>query len=98
MRVEFGLKRLEPLGLDAGFVHEAGVVTAPDTININGLIPNPIYPASSYSPSGYFIYDNALFFPTQPYLDNPGVLFSTVGLPGVEWNLFSIAPTLLSVG
>ena len=65
---------------------------APDTID--QLIPNPIYPNSSYSASGYFIYDNALFFPTQPYLDNPGVLFSTVGLPGIEWNLFSISPTV----
>jgi hypothetical protein len=68
---------------------------APDTIN--GLIPNTVYPASSYSPSGAFIYDNALFFPTQPHLDNPGVLFTTAGLPGVEWNLFSIAPTVYSL-
>src|ERR1700681_1981696 len=60
---------------------------APDTID--QLIPNSHYPTSSYSGSGCFIYDNALFFPTQPYLDNPGVLFSTFGLPGIEWNLFS---------
>jgi hypothetical protein len=70
---------------------------APD--NINGLIANPnINLASGLSPSGYSIFDNALYSPpSQPYLDNPGVLFTTAGLPGVEWNLFSIAPDVYSL-
>jgi hypothetical protein len=68
---------------------------APDTIN--SLIPNPGFPNSSYSGSGYFIYDNALFFPTQPYLDNPGVLFSTNLAPGIEWNLYSQSATLYTL-
>ena len=68
---------------------------APDTID--QLIPNTNYPNSSYSGSGYFIYDDALFFPMQPYLDNPGVLFSTHGLPGIEWNLYSQSATLYTL-
>lgn len=80
--------------LDISGVLAGPGLPAPDTIT--ALIPNPGYPASSYSPSGAFIYDNALF-PTQPYLDNPGVLFRTAGLAGVEWNLFSIAPTVYSL-
>jgi hypothetical protein len=68
---------------------------APDTID--QLIPNPNFPNSSYSGSGYFIYDDALFFPTQPYLDNPGVLFSTNALPGIEWNLYSQSATLYTL-
>ena len=59
---------------------------------IVGVVGNPNFPASSYSPDGAFIYDNALFS-TQPYLDNPGVLFTTVGNTAGFWNLFSVSPT-----
>jgi hypothetical protein len=41
-----------------------------------GVVLNPSYPGSSYSPDGGFIYDNAQYS-SQPYLDNPGVLFIT---------------------
>jgi hypothetical protein len=56
-----------------------------------GVVLNPSYPGSSYSPDGAFIYDNAQYS-SQPYLDNPGVLFTTAANhppSGGYWNLFS---------
>lgn len=44
------------------------------------------------SPSGAFIYDNEIFFPVtsgNPYVDNPGLLFS---IAGTEVNIFSNIP------
>jgi hypothetical protein len=44
------------------------------------------------SPSGAFIYDNEIFFPVtsgNPYVDNPGLLFS---IAGTEVNIFSTIP------
>ena len=50
------------------------------------LIPNPNAPSASYSPSGYFIYDNNVLTGQNPFLSNSGLLF---GDGYVEINLFS---------
>jgi hypothetical protein len=70
-----------------GTLYLSGV--AQDTVS--GLFPPNPFPNTNTTCC--FIYDDA-FFVTQPYLDNPGVLFATLGLPGIQWNLFSDSPTL----
>ncbi len=60
--------------------------------SFDSVFGNPTYAAASYSPDGAFIYDNVLSS-SQPYLDNPGVLFTTSDNPGGYWNLFSTDPT-----
>jgi hypothetical protein len=47
-------------------------------------------PTNAYSPSGYFIYDNAVFPATNPPVDNSGLLFTGGGL---EVNIFSNSNT-----
>jgi len=56
---------------------------------IYSLIPNPNAPNSSYSPSGYFIYDNLVANGGNPFITNPGLLFSGPGVNSLELNLFS---------
>jgi hypothetical protein len=53
------------------------------------LIPNPTAPSASYSPSGYFYYDD-LIVPNQiPVVTNPGLLFSISDNGSTELNIFS---------
>ena len=49
------------------------------------LFPNPNPPNTSYSPSGFFYYDNQVLSQQDPFLTSGGLLF----LNGVEINLFS---------
>jgi hypothetical protein len=52
------------------------------------LNPNP--PGESYSPSGYFIFDNLIYPGGDPIIDNGGLLFENG--KGGEINLFSYGP------
>ena len=54
------------------------------------LATNPSPPGESYSPSGYFIFDNLIYPGSDPIIDNGGLLF--VNGSGGEINLFSYGP------
>ncbi|SEK71222.1 PEP-CTERM sorting domain-containing protein [Nitrosovibrio tenuis] len=70
-----------------GFGSETGTIT--DSFN---LFPNPNGLGISFSPSGYFFYDNQLFPDNHDLLiSNPGLLFITAS--GRELNLFSNGPS-----
>lgn len=71
----------------SGFATETGILT--DSLT---LFLNPNGSNISYSPSGYFFYDNQLFPTTFDLLiGNAGLLFITGG--GRELNLFSNGPS-----
>jgi hypothetical protein len=71
----------------SGFGSEIGTIT--DSFN---LFPNSNAPGISFSPSGYFFYDNQLFPNNLDLLiSNPGLLFITAS--GRELNLFSNGPS-----
>lgn len=53
------------------------------------LIPNGSAPNFSYSPSGYFYYDNQLFPSQDPVITVAGLLFSA---GSIEVNIFSNGP------
>lgn len=88
---------------DGGGVYTAG---AGSFFDIFASISTPflpgtyqVYPSSSlppnsqYSPSGFFIYDNAVLNGQNPFITNPGLLF--IGPNGftLELNLFSNGPS-----
>lgn len=56
---------------------------------------NPNSPSASYSPSGYFIYDNQVLNGQNPFITNPGLLFTgpNGALTTLELNLFSNGPS-----
>lgn len=61
---------------------------------VNGvltLLPNPVSPSETYSPSGYFIYDSLLFLGSNPDISNGGWLFTNGS--GGELNIFSNGPS-----
>jgi PEP-CTERM motif len=65
----------------------SGVVN--DTIN--GFIASPSFPNPVSLPADVFIYDNV--YPGQDsFVDQFGIVFTTVGNPGGYWNLWSGAP------
>lgn len=72
------------------------IVTGTDNATgggVNGvltLFANPGSPSETYSPSGYFLYDDLLFADSDPIVTNGGLLF-TDGTGG-EVNLFSNGP------
>jgi hypothetical protein len=50
------------------------------------------------SPQGGFNYDN-VYLPSQnPSLDVWGLLFTTSGSPGSEWNLWALGPSQYEIG
>ena len=55
------------------------------------LYQNPNGTSASYSPSGYFIYDNQILPDANPMVTYPGLLFR-VASNGYEVNLYSIGP------
>ena len=69
----------------------SGTITAfgPVVSGSGVLTPDPTAPAASFSPSGFFIYDDQLLPSQNPLLSNPGLLFD-VG--GAEVNIFSNGP------
>jgi hypothetical protein len=50
------------------------------------FLANPNYPGTSFSPSGFFFYDDAIVPNFNPLLSNGGLLFIASGL---EWNIYS---------
>ena len=54
------------------------------------MFANTGSPTASYSPSGFFIYDDLLFSNLDPVINNNGLLF--VDTAGHEVNLYSDAP------
>lgn len=58
-----------------------------DADAITGIIHNPSQPFTSYSPDGWFIFDNVLWPDNGPVVSNPGLFFS--GASGAEYNFFS---------
>ncbi len=53
------------------------------------LMANPAPPAASYSPSGFFTYDDQLLVGQNPLITNAGLLFD---IGGAEINIFSNGP------
>jgi hypothetical protein len=72
------------------------VVAGTDTAlggGVNGvlsLIVNPDTPSESYSPSGYFLFDNLLLPSGDPVITNGGLLFGNGA--GGEVNIYSNGP------
>jgi hypothetical protein len=68
-----------------------GVINAlgPVAAGAGSLMANPAPPAASYSPSGYFIYDDQLLPGQNPLITNNGLLFD---IGGAEINIFSNGP------
>jgi PEP-CTERM motif len=60
-----------------------------DALSDVPLYPNPDPGAVSYSPSGFFLYDD-LIYHGIPVLDVDGLLFVTAG--GIEYNLWANGP------
>ena len=59
------------------------------TYDITGIVNNPNFPGTSYSPDGAFIYDNVYYpAPANPVFDNGGILFTTTLNPNGYWNLW----------
>jgi hypothetical protein len=58
------------------------------------LIPNPTAPSASYSPSGYFYYDDLVIPGQDPTITNPGLLFSIQDNGATELNIFSEGPSV----
>jgi hypothetical protein len=54
------------------------------------LLANPNAPSESYSPSGFFLYDDLLLPHSDPLIQNGGLLFTNGA--GGEINLFSYGP------
>ena len=58
---------------------------------ITGLVANPAFSGSAYSPDGAFIYDDAFFAGSGQFVDWYGLLFTTAS-GGGYWNLWGNAP------
>jgi hypothetical protein len=72
----------------------SGTVTGgPLAGTIAGLVGGDPGPGTNHlSPNSTFFYDN-IFYPTaDPHFDAPGLLFSLVGAPTKDWNLWGTGP------
>jgi hypothetical protein len=69
----------------SGVINGSGLVAA----GAGSLIANPAPPAASYSPSGFFTYDDQLLVGQNPLITNAGLLFD---IGGAEINIFSNGP------
>jgi hypothetical protein len=76
--------------LDPGLGNRSGFTAG----TYSALVSNPIFPAEILSPSGYFIYDNALLYGQDPFVSNGGLLFRDGSL---ELNLFSDGPGIYQI-
>jgi PEP-CTERM motif-containing protein len=74
----------------------SGAVAGLTNQSISGVFANPNFPNSSYSPDGWFIYDN-LYSPTGMAFDYSGLLFTTADNPGGYWNLWASSPGTYSL-
>lgn len=80
----------------AGMCAYSGIITVAASgnsqdVGTSPLFANPSAPSASYSPSGYFIYDDTLQPGANPSITNDGLLFITAG--GLEINIFSNGPS-----
>jgi hypothetical protein len=74
----------------------SGAVAGLANQTISGVTANPIFPNSSTSPDGLFIFDN-LYSPTGTAFDYSGLLFTTADNPGGYWNLWASSPGTYSL-
>ncbi len=70
----------------------SGTVVTTNTTFAIALVQNPNGTATSYSPSGAFIYNNQLYPGSDPLLDNWGLLFTT---PIGELNIWGNGANIL---